>query len=233
MSERDDREVFSPLESAGGTTTIANTIVSQIAGIAAGEVEDVRPAGNTSRRKGGLFRRSKGSPEETRNVSVEVGQTGVAVHLTVGFRYGAKLPEVAERIREKVVNRVENLVGLAVTEVNVSATNIVFPEQEEEGRDDGTVRGGSGSQTGGRSFAGDKSEAGLDKEPHGEPGAREPGTGRAEDSGSGTDPEAENGPVFEGVVRVEDVPVETDETAELDGKESQVEKHLSKDTRHE
>ena len=212
MSERDDREVFSPLESAGGTTTIADTVVSQIAGIAAGEVEDVRPAGSSSRRKGGLFGRSKEQPGKTPNVSAEVGRTTVTVHLTVGYRYGAKLPEVAERIRERVVNRVENLVGLAVTEVNLSVTGIVFPEQEEQGRGGGEARKGTaGDQATGTRSAGEESGAGPDTELHGEPGDRERSIRRAE-PGSRADAKAGSGPVSDEAVRVEDTPVGTDGT---------------------
>ena len=34
--------------------------------------------------------------------------------------------------RRNVINRVENLVGLRVTEVNVTVSNVFFPQQEAE-----------------------------------------------------------------------------------------------------
>jgi hypothetical protein len=64
MSEEGGQEVYSPLESAGGTTTIAKTVVSQIVGIAAGEVEGVYLGGSAARRAGGMLDRAKSSSEK-------------------------------------------------------------------------------------------------------------------------------------------------------------------------
>jgi uncharacterized alkaline shock family protein YloU len=35
-------------------------------------------------------------------------------------------------VRRNVINRVESLVGLRVTEVNITVSNVFFPEQEAE-----------------------------------------------------------------------------------------------------
>ena len=35
-------------------------------------------------------------------------------------------------MRRNVINRVENLVGLRVTEVNITVANVFFPQQEAE-----------------------------------------------------------------------------------------------------
>ena len=129
MSEQGSREVFSPLESIGGTTTIGDAVVSQIAGMAVGEVEGVRPGGSATR---SMLGRARDSSEKTRGVSVEIGKTGTAVDLKIGVEYGADLLELTDKVRERIVNRVENLVGLAVTEVNVTVTDIIFPDRDEQ-----------------------------------------------------------------------------------------------------
>ena len=219
MSGRGAR-TFSPLESAGGTTTIADAVVSQIAGMAAGEVEGVRLGGSASRRAGGKLDRVKGSSGKVRGVSVEVGRTEVAVDLKMGVEFGADLPDLTRGVREKVVNRIENLVGLAVTEVNVTITDIIFFEQEEQGGQKSEVHDG---ETPGEARAGQEDEAEPDRVPDGEPGARERGITRVEPSFR-THFESERGPVPEEEVRVEDVPVGTDEVAELDAGEGKVEK---------
>lgn len=76
-----------------------------------------------------------GSGGETRGVSVEVGDVEAAVDLTVAVDYGKPIPRVAEAARNNVVNRVENLVGLRITEVNITVGDGVFPEEGEEQRE--------------------------------------------------------------------------------------------------
>ena len=236
MSERGGREVFSPLESAGGKTTIAEAVVSQIASIAVGEVEDVHPGGSAARRAGGMVGRTKNSLgkgsseksslEKSRGVSVEVGQTEVAVDLKMGLEYGADFPGKIRQVREKVVNRIENLVGLAVTEVNTTITNVILPDQEEQGRSGGAREEEPGSRPTSTGSAGEKDEAEPDGVPDGPPGTRERGVTRVEPS-SRTHTESKSGPVPEEEVRVEDVPVRKDETAELDVVEGEVKKRKS------
>jgi uncharacterized alkaline shock family protein YloU len=35
-------------------------------------------------------------------------------------------------VRRNIINRVENLVGLRVTEVNITVNDVFFPEQEQQ-----------------------------------------------------------------------------------------------------
>jgi uncharacterized alkaline shock family protein YloU len=44
--------------------------------------------------------------------------------------YGRSIPEVAKSIHNNVIQRVENLTGLDVTEVNITAKDVFFPEQQ-------------------------------------------------------------------------------------------------------
>ena len=73
-----------------------------------------------------------GSSSQTQGVSVEVGQEEAALDLTLTAEYGKSIPQLAEAVRRNVSNRVESLVGLRVTEVNITVQNIFFPEQERE-----------------------------------------------------------------------------------------------------
>jgi uncharacterized alkaline shock family protein YloU len=63
---------------------------------------------------------------------VEVGELEAAVDLTLTAEYGKSIPQVAEAVRRNVIRRVENLVGLRVTEVNITVNNIFFPQQEQQ-----------------------------------------------------------------------------------------------------
>jgi uncharacterized alkaline shock family protein YloU len=75
---------------------------------------------------------SGGSGSQSRGVSVEVGEVEAAVDVTLTVAYGISIPQVAEAVRRNIINRVENLVGLRVTEVNVSVNDVFFPEQEQQ-----------------------------------------------------------------------------------------------------
>jgi uncharacterized alkaline shock family protein YloU len=72
------------------------------------------------------------SGSQTQGVSVEVGQEEAALDLTLTAEYGKSIPQLAEAVRRNVANRVESLVGLRVTEVNITVSNIFFPQQEAE-----------------------------------------------------------------------------------------------------
>jgi uncharacterized alkaline shock family protein YloU len=126
----------SPLQTERGGTRIEDSVVSKIAGFAAQEVDGVRMGGGTSQAIGGLLSRvpggSTGSGGQSRGVSVEVGEVEAAVDATLTVAYGRSIPQVAEAVRRNIINRVENLVGLNVTEVNISVNDLFFPEQEQE-----------------------------------------------------------------------------------------------------
>ncbi len=123
----------SPLRSDRGNTVISDAVVSQVAGIAAQEVEKVQMGGGATAAVGGFLQSvtggSSGSPNYGRGVSVEVGEEEAAVDLTMAVEYGVSIPQVTEAVRRNVINRVENLVGLRVTEVNITVNDVQFPEE--------------------------------------------------------------------------------------------------------
>ena len=141
MSEQrgrqDGRQGQSPLHSDQGSTNISDTVVQKIAGIAAQEVEKVQVGGGTAAAVTGFLgsvsgavtgsSSSGGSP--TSGVSVEVGQEEAAVDLTVAVEYGVSIPQITRAVRDNVINRVENLTGLRVTEVNITVNDVQFPEE--------------------------------------------------------------------------------------------------------
>jgi uncharacterized alkaline shock family protein YloU len=63
---------------------------------------------------------------------VEVGEVEAAIDVTLTVEYGKSIPQIAQAVRQNVINRVENLVGLNVTEVNVAVNDVFFPEQERQ-----------------------------------------------------------------------------------------------------
>jgi uncharacterized alkaline shock family protein YloU len=133
MSERRSQQ-SSPLQTERGSTSISDSVVSKIAGIAAQEVDGTRMGSGGSQAVSGLIGSITGgsSGSQTQGVSVEVGQEEAAIDLTLTAEYGKSIPQLAEAVRRNVANRVESLVGLRVTEVNITVSNIFFPQQEAE-----------------------------------------------------------------------------------------------------
>ncbi|CAN5521259.1 hypothetical protein BH20ACT10_BH20ACT10_01640 [soil metagenome] len=126
----------SPLQTDKGSTVIQDGVVSKIAGIAAAEVDGIRMGGGASQTMGNIIGSitggGGGGGSQSAGVSVEVGQEEAALDLTCTAEYGKSIPQLSEAVRRNVVNRVESLVGLRVTEVNITVSDIYFPQDEQE-----------------------------------------------------------------------------------------------------
>jgi uncharacterized alkaline shock family protein YloU len=121
-----------PLESGQGSTTIADSVVTKVAGLAAGEVAGVHELGGGAARAVGAVTQKVGlGDSRTQGVSVEVGEKEAAVDLTVVVDYGESIPQVAEDVRQQVIKRVEGITGLKVVEVNISVNDLYFPGDDE------------------------------------------------------------------------------------------------------
>jgi uncharacterized alkaline shock family protein YloU len=124
-----------PLQSELGTTTIQDSVVTAIIGMAAQEVEGVttshggtRLPGDTSPTVGEFVDNITGGASRTRGLSVDVGERQTAADITINVEYGRSIPRVTQAVRERIIERVENLTGLEVTEVNVQVNDVMLPE---------------------------------------------------------------------------------------------------------
>ncbi len=121
------------LQSDKGLTTIADPVVTKVAGIAAREVAGVyQLGGGVARALGAVTQRLSVGDSSSQGVSVEVGEKEAAVDLTVIIEYGESIPRVAEQIRQNVVRRIEGITGLSVTEVNVAVNDLHLPEDDQD-----------------------------------------------------------------------------------------------------
>jgi uncharacterized alkaline shock family protein YloU len=122
-----------PLHSAQGATTIADAVVSKVAGIAAREVPGVHSmGGGASRAVGSLTQRVGLGDQRAQGVAVEVGEREAAVDLTLVIEYGESIPQVSSEVRENVIRRIQGITGLSVTEVNITVNDLYFPGDETE-----------------------------------------------------------------------------------------------------
>ena len=124
------------LHTEQGDTTIAETVVSKVAGIATREVPGVFAMGNAARRAiGNLQQRipgGSGQSSVTSGVAVEKGESQAAIDITVVVEYGASIVTVSEQIRENVIRAVEHATGLQVVAVNVNVTDVHLPDEDAE-----------------------------------------------------------------------------------------------------
>jgi uncharacterized alkaline shock family protein YloU len=122
-----------------GRTIIDDTVVAKVAGIAARDVPGVFALGGNAARAFGAIRDAIGSSALGQGVRVEVGETQVAVDLTIVVDYPTPMMDVATAVRAAVTSAVTELVGLEVTEVNIAINDVNIPalngvEVDAEGR---------------------------------------------------------------------------------------------------
>ena len=124
----------SNLVSQDGRTTIADTVVSKIAGIAAREVSGVHAlGGGAARAVGALRERIPGSStNHSQGVSVEVGERQAAVDVQLVAEYGVSLADLANGIRRNVIDSIERMTGLEVTEVNITIADVRLESEERD-----------------------------------------------------------------------------------------------------
>ena len=128
----------SALVSQQGRTTIADAVVSKIAGIAAREVTGVHSLGGSAARAVGALRDRipGGRTNHSQGVSVEVGERQAAVDVQLVAEYGVSLADLASGIRRNVISAVERMTGLEVTEVNIEIQDIFLESDDDQGQDD-------------------------------------------------------------------------------------------------
>jgi len=125
---------LSPLVTEQGRTTIADTVVAKIAGIAAREVPGVHAlGGGTARAVGAIRERIPGGrTNQGVGVAVEVGERQAAVDLQLIAEYGVSIADLAQGIRRNVIASIEGMTSLQVTEVNIEVQDVYL---ESDGQD--------------------------------------------------------------------------------------------------
>ena len=128
----------SALMTSQGKTTIADTVVSKIAGLSAREVNGVYDlGGGASRIVGQLRERIPGATtNHAQGVSVEVGEKQAAIDIDIVAEYGVAIADLASGIRRNVIAAIENMTGLEVTEVNITVNDVHVEDDSDDSQDD-------------------------------------------------------------------------------------------------
>ncbi|MFF3752581.1 Asp23/Gls24 family envelope stress response protein [Streptomyces sp. NPDC002018] len=116
-----------------GKTTIADSVVASIAGIAAREASGVYSmGGGVSRTLGAVRGKMSGSDDSARGVQVEVGEKQTAIDMGIVVEYGTPITETVGNIRSNVSEAVESMTGLDVVEVNIGVLDVHVPGADDE-----------------------------------------------------------------------------------------------------
>ena len=109
-----------------GEVQIADEVVAIIAGLAATEVDGVDSmAGNITNELVGKL----GMKNLSKGVKVEVTEEHVSVNMALNLKYGYSIPDVCEKVQEKVKNAIENMTGLTVLDVNIKIAGVSLEEK--------------------------------------------------------------------------------------------------------
>ena len=123
------------LASSQGTTTIADSVVTKVAGLATREVAGVHDLGGSSARAlGNVSQRVGIDANKSQGVAVEVADHEATVEMTVVVEYGESIPKTTQDIRERVIQRVEGICGLKVTRVDIHVGDLHFPGDDDDDR---------------------------------------------------------------------------------------------------
>lgn len=126
----------SALVTQQGKTSIADSVVAKIAGVATRDVSGVYDLGGGAARAVGAIReRIPGSrTNHSQGVSVEVGERQAAIDLELVAEYGVSIADLAAAIRRNVIESVERMTALEVTEINIAVSDVHL--DTESGSDD-------------------------------------------------------------------------------------------------
>ncbi|PYI65782.1 Asp23/Gls24 family envelope stress response protein [Arthrobacter livingstonensis] len=126
------------LHTERGDTTIEETVVQKLAGMATREVPGVYAMGSAGRRAfSALTERIPGSQTNVSGgVSVEKGERQTAIDVTIVIEYGVSVVEVSQGIRRNVIQSVEHATGLEVLEVNINVTDVHLPDDDQQDQQD-------------------------------------------------------------------------------------------------
>jgi uncharacterized alkaline shock family protein YloU len=133
-AQRSERQSGEALQTEHGTTTIASGVVAKIAALATQEIPGVHAMGKSlTRTLGTIKAKVPGTTQaDTQGVSVEVGERQAAIDVDIVVQYGHSIVEVAEAIRQNVIDRIEGMTGLEVVEVNVGVDDLYLEGSEDD-----------------------------------------------------------------------------------------------------
>lgn len=124
--------VAASVETTHGKTVIDDGVVAKIAGIATRDTAGVHALGRGAARVIGAIRDAMNNTDLGQGISVEVGETQVAVDVSIVADYPVPLQKVGDDVRAAIINAIATLVGMEVTEVNITISDVYIPSEDDD-----------------------------------------------------------------------------------------------------
>ncbi|MDZ5712125.1 Asp23/Gls24 family envelope stress response protein [Jeotgalibacillus haloalkalitolerans] len=115
-----------------GKVEIAPEVIEVIAGIAASEVDGIaQMRGNFA---SGVAERL-GKKNHGKGIKVELGEEGITLDVYCTVKFGAAIPEVAQKLQDNIRQTLLNMTALEADEVNIHVVGIQFESAKADDDD--------------------------------------------------------------------------------------------------
>ena len=121
-------ELDNEIKTENDTIKISDDVVAVIAGVAVSEVPGV--AGMAGGFAGGISEVFSGKKNLAKGIKVDTTDNKAKIDVNIIVEYGARIPDVAFEIQNRVKKSVENMTGLKVAEVNVHVQGVKTEKEE-------------------------------------------------------------------------------------------------------
>ena len=132
VEEKDIEEVENGTEGI----KISSDVIAVIAGVTVSEVPGV--FGMAGGFAGGITEVLKGKKNLAKGIKVDTTDNKAKIDVNIIVDYGARIPDVAFEIQNRVKTAVENMTGLKVEEVNVHVQGVNTESLTEESKEEET-----------------------------------------------------------------------------------------------
>ena len=133
MEENEIKEV-EEVENGTEGIKISSDVIAVIAGVAVSEVPGVY--GMAGGFAGGITEVLKGKKNLAKGIKVDTTDNKAKIDVNIIVEYGARIPDVAFEIQNRVKTAVENMTGLKVEEVNVHVQGVNTESLTEEAKEE-------------------------------------------------------------------------------------------------
>lgn len=121
-NKNDEIKEFEEVENGTEGIKIASEVIAVISGVAVSEVPGVY--GMAGGFAGGITEVLKGKKNLAKGIKVDTVDNKAKIDVNIIVEYGARIPDVAFEIQNRVKTAVENMTGLKVEEVNVHVQGV-------------------------------------------------------------------------------------------------------------
>jgi len=123
-------DILEEVDNGSEGIKIASDVIAVISGVAVSEVKGVfAMAGGFA---GGISEVLKGKKNLAKGIKVETENNKAKIDVNIIVEYGARIPDVAFEIQNRVKKSVEEMTGLKVEEVNVHVQGVNTQKLTEE-----------------------------------------------------------------------------------------------------